>query len=1068
MILFLGLFMQSLVVFNPLAVPVFATSILFLGLFATSIRKDNKHGEKYFSMLMLACFFYALLYGFELSAQSRELIILFFKLEFIAGSLITPLLFVFIIQYSDKSQYITFSTVAPLFAISAFFFFMIWTNEQHFFFYQDISVKFNGLFTAIHLEYAILHWAYAIYNSILILGTNIVLLRMLSSTPNKYQRQIWVMLIATLLPWIAHWIAVTGNSPYNIDLIPFALAFSAILIFWALFKYGFFSASPIAFKTIFNNITEGIFIYDDKGSLVDFNHSGLLMSKRLGITRFENLSALYLEIPTLEELVLGSTKNLQLITPAHEAYYEVNFKIFHKEEKQTAQYYFLSFREVTEQKVAEKKIIGSEQKLRVINKTLLRSEKMLTSIAYATKELLSNPDFTLATHRAITLLGDGAGVDRAYLFEGHQDEADEYYISQRFEWSAHGIPSEIDNPNLQNIPLAVFGDQVLPKFLKNQYFYAIISTIKDANLREFLSVQQIKTILVIPVFVGQKFWGLVGFDDCTEEREWSEAETAILISFADSISNAIERKILEENLRKSIINAKEASLAKSEFLANMSHEIRTPLNGIIGFSDLLQRTLLSSTQTAYVSAIVNSGKLLLNLINDILDFSKIEAGKLELSPTPCDLKELAEQCLLIISTSVTEKGLQSKLSLDPHLPSLVMVDELRLKQLLINLLGNAVKFTSRGSVELSIVSLNSSKDSQEHLIEFSVIDTGIGIPEEKKHIIFEAFAQEDNSTTRKFGGTGLGLSICTKLLALMGSKLSMTSKVHQGSCFSFIITLPVTSEEKKPTNKKAAISTPLCQLQPDPKANAIAFSMLLVDDNPVNMLLARAIVQNSFPTASIVEAKNGREAVEMYRIHKPSFIFMDIQMPEMSGYEATQCIRNLENTENIAPIPIIALTAGTVKGEYEKCIACGMNDYLSKPVIAVDIERMVLKYLNPMELPPKSNSSTIGISPKYLHYKASDPVFYKELLEASCESFDKLTAALQTSLTQSDLQLLKQTAHAVKGVGLNLELVPLTKLAKQLESANEFTLETEETVVSLKQEILSIRKAIEQELKNPA
>lgn len=1059
--------MQSLVVFNPLAVPVFATSILFLGLFIASFRNKNTQGERYFSLLMIACFFYALLYGFELSAAEEDLIVLFFKLEFGAGVLIAPLLLVFILKYSDKSKYISKSTVIPIFTISAFFFFMIWTNEQHLLFYQDISASFNGLFTAVQLEYATLHWAYAIYNSILILSTNVILLRMLSSTPTKYQKQIWVMLAATLIPWIAHWIAVTGNSPYNIDLIPLALAFSAILIFWALFKYGFFSAAPIAFKTIFNNITEGVFIYDDGGSLVDVNQSGLIMSKKLGIKNFEDLASLYLESPRINELVKGETKSLLLHSTSHDVYYEVNFKIFHKEEKQTTSYYFLGFREVTEQKAAEKLIIGSEQKLRAINKTLLRNEKMLTSIAYATKELLSNPDFTLATHRAITLLGDGAGVDRSYLFETHQDEANDYYISQRFEWSANGIPSEINNPNLQNIPLGVFGDEVLPKFLNNQYFYAVISKIKDDNLREFLSVQQIKTILIIPVFVGQKFWGLVGFDNCTEEREWSEAETAILISFAESISNAVERKILVENLRTSMVNANEASIAKSEFLANMSHEIRTPLNGIIGFSDLLQRTSLSTTQTEYLSAIVNSGKLLLNLINDILDFSKIEAGKLELSPNPCDLNEVAEQCLQMISTAATEKGLSLNLSMDPQLPTIVTVDELRLKQILINLLGNAVKFTPKGSVELSIVVLESSKDLQEHLIEFSVVDTGIGIPEEKKQLIFEAFAQEDNSTTRKFGGTGLGLTICTKLLALMGSQLQLNSTLHKGSRFSFNLTLAVTSEAKKPVSKKT-VSLPSLKQQSDQQNNSASFRILLVDDNPVNMLLARAIVKNSFPTASILEAKNGREAVEMFQIHKPSFIFMDIQMPEMSGYEATQNIRNIERVEKRSSIPIIALTAGTVKGEYEKCLACGMNDYLSKPVVAADIEKMVMKYLNLPEFQPEPPKNNSDIFHKYLHYKQSDPVFFKELLEASFESFEKLNEALQTSLSNSDLKLLKQTAHALKGIGLNLEIDDLTTLAAEVEALPEVPGSTTASIASLKQEILSIRKAIEQELKNLA
>lgn len=1047
--------MDQAFAFNPLSIPVFLTSILFLIIYFFSIKAENKQGERYFSFLMLTCFFYGLLYGLELNSIAENALILFFKLEFMAGVFIAPFLLLFILKYSDKSKYITPYSITLLFSISIFFLGMIWTNESHYLFYKDIFGESNGLFFAIQLEYGPLHWAYAIYNSILIITTNVILIRMLSSTPKIYRKQILVMLFGTLVPWTAHWIAVTGNSPYNLDLIPFALAFSALIIFWALYRYGFFRAAPIAFKTIFDNINEGVIIYDLSQKVVALNQTAKTFLHSLEIYDFELLTKLVKRIPEVNLLIDQEQKSITIKHPKNYNYFEITFQIF-EENKQKTNYYFLNIRDVSDQKIAESRIKKNEQKLQRINLTLLRNEKMLTSITFATKELLSNPDFTLATQKAITLLGDGAGVDRAYLFESSRDEDGEYFISQRFEWSAHGVPPEIDNPNLQNIPLGIFGETAFDKFLKNQYFYSIVEQIEELSIKEFLQFQGIKTILLIPVFVEKEFWGLVGFDDCTEEKEWSEAETALLISFADSISNAVERKKLEENLRASMEQAREASTAKSEFLANMSHEIRTPLNGVIGFSDLLMKTSLNGEQKEYIGSIMQSGKLLLNLINDILDFSKIEAGKLELSLTSCSLNEIAKESLKLILPSADEKNLRLILSMDPRLPEFVMGDATRIKQILINLLGNAIKFTSEGEIELSIQLHSHKLDSNKSKIAFGVRDTGIGISKEKKDIIFEAFAQEDNSTTRKYGGTGLGLTICNKLLQLMDSRLSLVSEPGKGSLFSFTLDLEPSQqmEEITPPPSKEPTSAPRQH------TNQQDITILLVDDNPVNMLLAKTIVKNIIPKARILEAKNGLEAVEHYKQHIPSLIFMDIQMPEMSGYEATSVIRKLEVGKNIR-VPIIALTAGTVKGEYEKCLSIGMDAYLSKPVLVSDIESMIEKYLG---LSTKKAVEKNPVLSRYEEFREADPEFFKELLEISFGNLSKMKAEINTYLQTLNLPLLKQTSHALKGLGLNLDLVKLTEISSEIEKLNEFNAETNQKVGSLNSEIDYILANIKKEL----
>ncbi|MGY6522076.1 MAG: histidine kinase N-terminal 7TM domain-containing protein [Mongoliitalea sp.] len=1050
--------MNPTLAFNPLSIPVFATGILFLILYFLSVKTENQHGERYFSFLMITCFFYGLLYGLELSAVNLDTLTLFFKLEFMAGVFIAPFLLLFILKYSDKSKYINPLSTTLFFGISFFFLMMIWTNEIHHLFYKEISGKHNGLFFAIQLEYGPLHWAYAIYNSILIIMSNVILIRMLSSTPKIYQKQIWVMLIGTLVPWSAHWIAVTGNSPYNLDLIPFALAFSALIIFWALYKYGFFKSAPIAFKTIFNNINEGVIIYDQTQKMVAHNLSADKFLQTTKITEFGDLSTLGKYIKELDKLRDGSEKSIYISDPSGEKYFELSFQIY-DDKKVANNYFFLTIRNVTDQKNAESRIKRNEQKLQNINLTLLRSEKMLTSIAFATKELLSNPNFTLATQKAISLLGDGAGVDRAYLFEASKDEEGDYYISQRFEWSANGVPPEIDNPNLQNIPLGIFGEEAFTKFLKNQYFYSIVEKIEEDTIREFLQFQGIKTIILIPVFVEKEFWGLVGFDDCTEEKEWSEAETALLISFADSISNAVERKKLEESLRTSMEQAREASTAKSEFLANMSHEIRTPLNGVIGFADLLIKTDLKKEQKEYIGSIMQSGKLLLNLINDILDFSKIEAGKLELSLTPCNINEIAKESLKLISPTADQKNLNLILFVDPQVPEFVIADMMRVKQILINLLSNAAKFTSQGEIELKINLKSQNKSTNRSRIEFAVRDTGIGISDEKKQIIFEAFAQEDNSTTRKYGGTGLGLTICNKLLELMESGLSVESELNKGSVFSFELELEHTQQSNDP-KKISETNKPLQKKSTTKTSTDDQLRILLVDDNPVNMLLAKTIVKNIIPKAKILEAKNGLEAVEQFNAHNPSMIFMDIQMPEMSGYEATTVIRNIEQNKD-SRVPIIALTAGTVKGEYEKCLAIGMDAYLSKPVLVADIENVLEKYIG---LPDKKSTEDKPVLSRYEEFREADPEFFRELLEISYGNLTKLQGDLSIHLKENDLNLLKQTGHALKGLGLNLDLPNLTLLATNVEKVTDLGQEATEKVASLNQEINFILENIDKEL----
>ena len=404
--------------------------------------------------------------------------------------------------------------------------------------------------------------------------------------------------------------------------------------------------------------------------------------------------------------------------------------------------------------------------------------------------------------------------------------------------------------------------------------------------------------------------------------------------------------ITERKQAETVVQEKElaeaANKAKSEFLANMSHEIRTPLNGIIGFTDLLMKTNLGVTQHKYMTTISQSAHSLLDIINDILDFSKIEAGKLDLYIEKYDINEMLAQVIDLILYESNQKNLKLELNIAADTPKYLWLDSVRLKQILINLLANAVKFTERGAIKLE-VSVIEKIDDFKAIIRFAVIDTGIGILEQNKKKIFKAFSQEDSSTTRKFGGTGLGLTISNQLLGLMNSHLQLDSTIDLGSTFYFDLTLKTSDEAPKTfsLNDTDFDSNNKITVQTNHQAKKV--TVLIVEDNKVNMLLLKTIIKNLPVPTTIYEALNGQLAIEQFETIHPDIIFMDIQMPVMNGYEATEIIRNLKSGQNV---PIIAITAGTEKEEKEKCLNAGMSDYIPKPIIKGIIEETFLKWVH--------------------------------------------------------------------------------------------------------------------------
>ncbi|MEO9257408.1 MAG: ATP-binding protein [Crocinitomicaceae bacterium] len=551
--------------------------------------------------------------------------------------------------------------------------------------------------------------------------------------------------------------------------------------------------------------------------------------------------------------------------------------------------------------------------------------------------------------------------------------------------------------------------------------------------------------------------------DVTEQKRISTEllEAKILAEETSKIAENAKNKAEEATrvAQEATRIAEVAVNAKQQFLSNMSHEIRTPMNAIIGFTKVLLKTELVDKQKEYLSAIKVSGEALTVLINDILDLAKVDSGKMTFEQIPFKLETSLSAMLHLFETKIQEQNLELVKIYDKNIPKVIIGDPVRLHQIILNLVSNAVKFTSEGKITVSVMILN--EDQENVTIEFSVSDTGIGISEEKLETVFEVFQQASSGTSRLYGGTGLGLAIVKQLVEPQGGSIHVKSKIGEGTTFSFILPFQKTNERTLADEVLVKLDTEIKNIK-----------VLVVEDISLNRLLMKTILDEfGFENDA---AANGRIAIEKLQTNTYDLILMDLQMPEMNGFEATDYIRNTMNSK----IPIIALTADVTTVDLAKCKSVGMNDYLSKPVDDGLLYNKIVEFVKKTMVDKKEDSSENSYSQsdnlKFVDLSnlsrrtKSDPKLMMEMIALYLTQTPPLIVAMNEGLHDKDYSKLQSAVHkmipsfSIMGISKDFENIAI-KVQEDVDNIQRHRHGMHESVIKLEKVCTEACKELEKE-----
>ena len=667
----------------------------------------------------------------------------------------------------------------------------------------------------------------------------------------------------------------------------------------------------------------------------------------------------------------------------------------------------------------------------VMTESLRRRDMILESMQFAAQKFLSTPRWETVVAEVLAKIGEAAAASRVHVLQKEVLADGKVKFKQVCEWESPTLPIAGLEPGEHTLVMLGTDLGNLLPHLEQGLTLTTLPAGFPPEAAQILQGRRVKSFIGIPIMVESSWWGVFSLVDCRQERVWTESEEHSFRAMADIFGAAIERQRIQNALVQAKEAAEAASEAKSQFLANMSHEIRTPITGVIGMLQLLQRTELDRHQTRYAANAYTSARTLLTVIGDVLDFSKIEAGKMELDEHPFDPVEVVDTVVRLFAERAEDKGIELACRISEAVPRQVRGDSNRLRQILVNLVGNAVKFTSRGEVVVNCERLDTAGETA--MLRFEIRDTGCGIAPEKQSLIFDAFSQADNSMARKYGGTGLGLTISRQFCQLMGGSISGESAPGRGSTFCLTVGFKNGAAGAVVPQIKANAGAPEKAAMPPAAPGLAANTVLLVEDNEINREFASEML--SMLGYQCRWVRNGREALQTWQRGQIDLILMDCQMPEMDGYEAARAIRKEEGCHtDKRHIPIVALTAHATKGDRNRCLEAGMDDYLTKPldpeVLAMTLARW---------MPSKSAAAEPGKAepidyPNLLRRCLNKPELAARLVGKLLEQAELDVQAISKAAPQNDAAALAAAAHRLKGAAANVSAEGLRKAAADLEA----------------------------------